>query len=75
MRASKILMATAVAGLLLTGCAELKLPELPKAQKQEKKKLTDEECKVILEKFRKVEASTSEAYKRLEYDAHDCQIR
>ncbi|MGG7074239.1 hypothetical protein U5B43_08310 [Campylobacter sp. 9BO] len=75
MKASQILVATAVAGLILTGCAELKLPELPKVQKQENKKLTDEECKIILEKFRKAKVSTSDAYKKLEYDAHDCQIR
>ncbi|AVK81276.1 MULTISPECIES: hypothetical protein [Campylobacter] len=73
----KILTAVAIAGLMLGGCAELKLPELPKVQKQEneKHKLTDEECKIILEKFRKAEVSTSDSYKRLEYDAHDCQIR
>lgn len=77
MKTIQILVATAVAGLVLTGCVELKLPELPKAGKQEneKHKLTDEECKIILEKFRKAEVSTSDSYKRLEYDAHDCQIR
>lgn len=73
----KIATAVAVAGLMLSGCAELKLPESPKIKKQEneKRKLTDEECKIILEKFRKSEVSTSDSYKKLEYDAHDCQIR
>lgn len=75
MKASQILVATAVAGLILTGCAELKLPELPKVGKQENKKLTDEECRVVLKKYRNTDPNTSEAYTKLKYEAYECNTR
>lgn len=75
MKTIQILVATAVAGLVLTGCAELKLPELPKAGKQENKKLTDEECEAVLKKYRNTEPNASEAYTKLQYDAYECNTR
>lgn len=75
MKTSQILVATTVAGLMLSGCVQLKLPELPKIQKQENKKLTDEECKMVLKKYRDTEPGTSEAYIKLKYDAYECNTR
>lgn len=71
MKTIQILVATAVAGLVLTGCAELKLPELPKVQSNSQtsdfdniatkkpNKLTKKECEILL----KMEKEAREAKK------------
>lgn len=71
MKANKVLIITAIAGLFFSGCAEF---QLPKVQKQ-KHELSDEECEIILKKYRNTEPSTSDAYNKLKYDAYECNTR
>ena len=64
------------AGAFLSGCAEFKLPELPKTEKQKsQKELTEAECKKIVKQYRFDEVpNTTERYKKLKSDALYCQF-
>ena len=78
MKKINILVATAVAGAFLSGCAEFKLPDLPKTEKQKQKsqkELTETECKKIVKQYRLDEVpNTTERYKKLKSDALYCQF-
>ena len=72
MKKINILVATAVAGAFLSGCAEFKLPELPKTEKKQKD-YTEAECKKIRQKYINTSVSTSESYRQLKNDADYCE--
>lgn len=73
-KTGKILVATAVAGLVLTGCAEFKLPELPKISKTDTKKdVTEEECRQMRKKLAQMGPSQERNWFAIE--VQQCETR
>lgn len=69
------LMAVAVAGILISGCAEFKLPELPKLEKKENKKLTEKDCEKIMERYYNITPGELNVYEKGKFDAQVTQCQ